>query len=186
MSERIILSGAILAAILFAWTFAGALLLNYRPRWARSTSVSLASGAGDLADRYAESPPDLAGIDLSRLDDDSFLLQPPEWGSGTVADANLAGLTYAIVEIRGRHWTMDVRANAGYQLIGILAPLVMIGILATQHLPMPGRVGLLLFAALFPYAVLTWRRRVRTRFATAAQQLSAGQTDAVRAAARSL
>lgn len=186
MSERIILLGAIAGAILIGWTFAAVLLLNYRPRWARYLSVSLASRSGELADRYVEIPPDLAGLDVSRLDDDRYLLQPPEWGSGTVADANLQGLTYAIVEVRGRHWTMDVRANVGYQLIGVLAPLVMIGILATQHLPVGGRLALLLIAALLPFSMLSWGRRIRARFAAAAQQLSVGQADTVRPAARSL
>jgi hypothetical protein len=34
------------------------------------------------------------------------------------------------------------------------------------------RVGALIFSALFPYAVLKWRRAVRARFAEAAHELA--------------
>ena len=177
---------AIAGAILAAWTFAGLLLLIYRPSCARYTSVSLASQSGELADRYGEMPTDLAGLDVSRLDHDCYLLQTPEWGSGTVADANLYGLTYAIVEVRGRRWSMDVRANAGYQLIWIVALFGAIWSAATQHPSIAGRIGQMLFGTLVAYAVPSWRRRVRNRFAIAAEELGSSQADAARAAESSL
>ena len=85
-----------------------------------------------------------------------------------------------------RALTMDVRANRGYQLVGVGAPFVAIWIGMTQHLPMAARVVALIFAALGPYAVLKWRRTVRARFAEAAQELSSGQVAEVRAAAKTL
>ena len=67
---------------------------------------------------------------------------------------------------------MNVRANRGYQLVGAIVPLVTIWITVVDHRTMVARVGALIFSALFPYAVLKWRRTVRARVAKAAHELA--------------
>jgi len=105
---------------------------------------------------------------------------------GKTAMQDAYGLAFAIVQVERGRWTMDVRANRGYQLVWVGTPFVAIRIGMTQHLPMAARVVALIFAALGPYAVLKWRRTVRARFAEAAQELSSGQVAEVRAAAKTL
>ena len=167
---------AVATAIVAVLTFGEFVVLQYLPRLARYTGFSLASLGGDLADRYAELPTELAGLEVSRLDDRTYLLETRDAFSGaTLADANAYGLAFAIVHLDGGRWAMDVRANRGYQLVGAGLPLVAVWVALTQHHAMPALIGMLLFSALGPYAVLKWRRTVRTRFAEAAQELSSGQ-----------
>ena len=178
---------AVAAAILGVLTFGEFVVLQYLPRLARYTGFSLASLGGDLAARHTEIPTELAGLEVSQLDDRTYLVETRDAFSGaTLADANAYGLAFAIVQVERGRWTMDVRANRGYQLVWVGTPFVAIWIGMTQHLPMAARVVALIFAALGPYAVLKWRRTVRARFAEAAQELSSGQVAEVRAAAKSL
>ena len=57
------------AVTLAVWTIGEVVVLHGLPRWARYTGFSLASLGGDLADRYSEIPTELAGLEVSRLDD---------------------------------------------------------------------------------------------------------------------
>jgi hypothetical protein len=178
---------AVAAAILVVLTFGEFVMVHYLPRVARYTGFSLASLGGDLAIRDAEIPTELAGLEVSRLDDRTYLVETRDaFSGGTLADANASGLAFAIVEVEGRRWTMDVRANRGYQLVWVVAPFVGIWAAVTQHLPMAARVGVLIFSALGPFALLDWRRKVRARFSAAAQELGSVHTAQVPAAARSL
>lgn len=179
---------AVAAAVVAVLTFGEFLVLQYLPRLARYTGSSLASLGGDLAARYAEIPTELAGLDVSQLDDRTYLMEMRDaFSASTLADANGYGLAFAIVRVEGRRWAMDVRANRGYQLVGFGAPFAAMAIWIgmAQHLPIPARVGALIFSALAPYAVLKWRRSVRARFAEAAHELSSGQVAEARAEARS-
>lgn len=177
---------AVAAAILVVQSFGELLVLHFLPRLARYTGFSLASLSGDLAARYVVIPTELGGLEVSQLDDRTYLVEPQDAFSGApLADRNAHGLAFAIVEFKGRRWTMDVRANRGYQLMGFGGPFLGVWIALTRHPAMPALVGTFLFSALFPYAVVKWRRTVRARFAEAAQELSSGQVAEARAEARS-
>jgi len=178
---------AVAAAILGVLSFGEFLVLHYLPRLARYTGFSLASLSGELAARYVVIPTELGGLEVSQLDDRTYLIEPRDAFSGApLADRNAHGLAFAIVEVQLRRWTMDVRANRGYQLIWMVGlPLWGIWTASASHHSTLARVFALIFSALGPYSVLGWRRTVRARFAMAAQALSSGQVAEVRAAARS-
>jgi len=79
---------AVAAAILVVLTFGEFVVLQYLPRLARYTGFSLASLGGDLAARHTEIPTELAGLEVSQLDDRTYLVETRDAFSGaTLADA---------------------------------------------------------------------------------------------------
>jgi len=158
-----------------AWTFCELIVIHEWPRWARYVGHSVASVGADLPDRYENLPTDLAGLAVDRLSDGTYVIRTRSWGSGgTLEDANLAGLAYALVKVEGRHWAMDVRVSAGYHLVWVIAPFAATWFAFTRPLPTLGRVGLVLFALGAAYAAVDFPRRVRARFVTAARYLTSG------------
>jgi hypothetical protein len=159
-------------------------VVTYRPRLARHVGYSVASFSGELAEPQAGVPSDLAGLEVHRLDCNTYLAEPHHaWNGGSREDANLAGLSYAIIAIEDRRFTMDVRTNVGYALASVAAVGMAIMIGTTPPRPMLGRLTALLFAAAVLFATVTWPRRVRARFARAAQQLRADADQPERATA---
>ena len=159
----------------------------YRPRWARYVGYSVASFSGDLGDRHAGVPSEVAGLDVHRLDGDTYLVEPRDFQSGgSIKDANLAYLAHAILDVHGQGWTMNVRTSVGYSLLPVVLVALAIVRGTTQPLSTLGRLFAVALAVAAAFAAVTWPKKVRARFAPVAQMLSASQPEGVPAATRSL
>jgi len=165
---------ALAFGILAAFTFCECLLIHSLVSWARHVGFSVASLHGDLPGSHQGFPRDVSGFKVHRLDRECYLVRALEWGEGSSADMNLAGLAIAIVRVDGRHWTMDARLSIGFVLIFVAALCMAVWIAATTPMRPLGRIGLLAWSVAVSVGLPLLRRRTRRMFTSFVESMSSG------------